>query len=75
MATWPWARLAPALAGAETAAKFPKVAAWVAKIAEHPAAKRTLAAVDEIRTKATPFDKATPDALDRVFGRGAHTAA
>jgi GST-like protein len=75
MATWPWARLAPALAGAEQAAKFTKVAAWAAKIAEHPAAKRALAAVDEIRTKATAFDKAHPETLDRVFGRGAHTAA
>jgi GST-like protein len=75
IATWPWARLAPALAGAEQAAKLPKVTAWVAKIAEHPAAKRTLAAIDEIRTKATPFDKAAPETLDQVFGRGAHAAA
>jgi len=75
IATWPWARLAPALAGAEAAKQFPKIAAWAAKIGEHPAAKRALAAVDDIRTKATPFDKAPAETLDRVFGRGAHAAA
>jgi len=75
MATWPWARLAPALAGQTVAQNFPKVTAWAAKISEHPAAKRALAAVDEIRTKATPFDKAPAETLDRVFGRGSYAAA
>ena len=75
IATWPWARIAPALAGATVAEQYPKMSAWVAKIAERPAAKRTLAAIDEIRAKTTGFDKATPETLDRVFGRGAYTAA
>ena len=35
---------------------------------------RTLA-VDDVRAKTTQFDKAEPDALDKVFGRGRHAAA
>jgi GSH-dependent disulfide-bond oxidoreductase len=75
IATWPWARVAPALGGATVVEQYPKVTAWVAKIEERPAAKRTLAAVNEIRAKTTAFDKAAPETLDRVFGRGPHTVA
>ena len=75
MATFPWLRGVPALLGADAAQTYPKVMAWVAKIAERPATKRALAAVEELRAKLTAFDKAQPDTLDRVFGRGSHTAA
>ena len=75
IATWPWARNTGMMLGKETEAKFPKLMAWVAKINERPAAKRTLPLIDEIRTKTTQFDKAQPDMMDKVFGRGAHKAA
>ncbi len=75
MATFPWLRGVPALLGAEAAQAYPKVVAWAAKIAERPATKRALAAVEELRAKLTGFDKAQADTLDRVFGRGAYTAA
>ncbi len=75
MATFPWLRGVPALLGASAAQTYPKVVAWAAKIGERPATKRALAAVEELRAKLTGFDKAQPETLDRVFGRGAHTAA
>lgn len=75
MATYPWARGIPALLGAGAAETYPKIIAWAAKIGERPATKRALAAIEELRTKLTAFDKAQPETLDRVFGRGAHTAA
>jgi GSH-dependent disulfide-bond oxidoreductase len=75
IATWPWARNTGMMLGKETEAKFPKLMAWVAKINERPAAKRTLPLIDEVRTKTTQFDKAQADMMDKVFGRGAHKAA
>jgi GST-like protein len=75
MATYPWARAVPALLGAGAAETYPKVTAWAAKIGERPGTKRALAAVEELRAKITAFDKAQPETLDRVFGRGAHKAA
>lgn len=75
MATYPWARGIPALLGAGAAETYPKITAWTAKIGERPATKRMLAAIEELRTRLTAFDKARPETLDRVFGRGAHTAA
>ncbi len=75
MATYPWARGVPTLLGAPAAQTYPKVMAWAAKIGERPATKRAMAAVEELRAKLTGFDKAQPETLDRVFGRGAFTAA
>jgi GST-like protein len=75
MATYPWARAVPALLGADAAKAFPNVAAWSAKIGERPGTKRALAAVEELRAILTGFDKAHPETLDRVFGRGAHAVA
>jgi hypothetical protein len=48
---------------------------WVATINERPAVKRALAAVDEVRARTTQFDKAQPEALDKLFGRGQFAAA
>ncbi|HXT78548.1 MAG TPA: glutathione S-transferase N-terminal domain-containing protein [Acetobacteraceae bacterium] len=75
IATYPWLRNIPALMGAETAAKFPNVTRWVNAINERPAVKKALAAVDEVRARTTPFDKASADNLDKVFGRGQYAAA
>ena len=75
MATFPWSRNIPALLGEPTAKKFPHTMAWVAKINERPAVKAALTKVAEVQSATTPFTKAAPEDLDRVFGRGKHAAA
>ena len=75
IATWPWIRLVGALLGPDTATDYPKLMAWVAKIAERPAAVRAVKQTDDVRTKTTAFDKAQPEMMDKVFGRGAYKAA
>jgi GSH-dependent disulfide-bond oxidoreductase len=75
MATYPWARVIPGLLGAGASETYPKITAWAAKIGERAATKRMLAAIEELRAKLTAFDKAPPETLDRVFGRGTYTAA
>jgi len=75
IATWPWARNVGMYLGKETAAKYPKLMAWVAKIDERPAAKATLPRIDAVRAQTTQFDKAPPDMMDKLFGRGAYKAA
>ncbi len=74
IAWFPWARMLPTLLGAEDAGQYGKVAAWVEKIAARPAVAKALAATDEVRGRTTPFDKAKPEMLDKVFGRGQHAA-
>ena len=74
MATFPWARNVGTLMGKETEAKYPKLMAWVATVGKRPAVVKALAAVDDVRAKTTQFDKAQPDLLDKVFGRGAFAA-
>ncbi len=75
IATYPWLRNIPALMGADVAAKFPNVTRWVKAIDERPAVKAALAAADAVRARTTPFDKAAPADLDKVFGRGQFAAA
>ena len=75
IATFPWLRNTGMFLGKHVEAEYPKVMAWVAGIAARPAVVKALAAVDEVRGKVTQFDKATPDAMDRTFGRGRYTAA
>lgn len=75
IATYPWARNIPTLLGAEAGQKFARVMRWVGVINERPAVKRALAAVDEVRARTTQFDKAQPEALDKLFGRGQFAAA
>jgi GST-like protein len=75
MATFPWARNVGALMGKATEQAYPRLMAWVATIAARPAVVKALAAVDDIRARTTMFDKAAPEVLDRVFGRGAHAIA
>ena len=70
IATYPWARNIPVLLGADAAGKFPNVMRWVGVINERAAVKRALAAVEEVRARTTQFDKAQPQMLDKVFGRG-----
>jgi len=75
IATFPWARNVGPLLGKAAEADYPKLMAWVAGIAARPAVAKALAAVDDVRTKTTAFDKAKPEMLDKVFGRGAFAAA
>jgi len=74
IASYPWARNIPALLGAPAAEKYKNVMRWVATIDARPAVAKALAAVDDVRAKTTAFDKAEPDTLDKVFGRGRHAA-
>jgi hypothetical protein len=48
---------------------------WVARIAARPAAERAVAAALEIANRTTAPGDAAPEALDRVFGRGAYARA
>jgi GST-like protein len=75
MATFPWARGVGMFLGKAAEADYPKLMAWVETIASRLAVQRALAALDDVRTKTTQFDKAEPEALDRFFGRGRYTAA
>jgi GST-like protein len=75
IATWPWVRLVSMLMGPDVAKDYPKLTEWAARIGERPAAQRTVKLTDEVRAKTTAFDKAQPDMMDKVFGRGAYKAA
>jgi GST-like protein len=75
IATFPWARNAKALLGEGKAAGWKNIASWVASIDARPAVQRALAKVEEMRPKLTTFDKAPPETLDKLFGRGKFAAA
>jgi GSH-dependent disulfide-bond oxidoreductase len=75
IASYPWARNIPALLGASAADQYVNVMRWVGVISDRPAVKKALAAVDDVRTKTTQFDKAQAKDLDRLFGRGQYAAA
>ena len=75
IATFPWARGVGLFLRKAAEQDYPKLMAWVAAIASRPAVAKALAAVDDVRTKTTAFDKAAPEMLDKIFGRGAHVAA
>ena len=74
IATFPWARGVGTFLGKPAEADYPKLMSWVATINSRPAVARALAAVDDVRSKTTAFDKADDDAKDRIFGRGRHAA-
>jgi GSH-dependent disulfide-bond oxidoreductase len=74
IATFPWARNVGTFLGKPAEADYPKLMAWVTTIAARPAVKRALAAVDDVRTKTTQFDRAGAEAMDRLFGRGRFAA-
>jgi GSH-dependent disulfide-bond oxidoreductase len=75
VATFPWMRSAPAILGSQLTAGLPNITRWVKAIDERPAVKKALAEVDAVRARTTPFDKAEPTVLDRVFGRGQFAVA
>ena len=70
MACFPWARNMATYMGEATAKEYPKVMAWVAKVAARPAVAKALPKVEELRAKVTQFDKAEAKMMDKVFGRG-----
>jgi GSH-dependent disulfide-bond oxidoreductase len=71
VATFPWARNLKMLLG-DGANAYPKTLAWVEKIEKRPPVARAIATVEKMRETLTPFDKAKPELLDKVFGRGKH---
>lgn len=75
IATFPWVRNVGTFLGKEAEAKYPKMMAWVAGIAARPAVVKALAAVDDVRSKTTQFDKAGEAQKDRLFGRGKYNVA
>jgi len=75
IATFPWLRATGMFLGKGVEAEYPKIMAWVAGIAARPAVVKALAAVDDVRSKTTQFDKAGDTEKDRLFGRGRYTAA
>lgn len=69
IATYPWVRVVERL-GLPTR---PNVTRWVADIAARPAAKAMEAVAAEWSARGqAALAKATPDDLDRMFGRGVH---
>jgi GSH-dependent disulfide-bond oxidoreductase len=75
IATFPWLRNTGMFLGKNVEAEYPRIVSWVARIAARPAVIKALAAVDDVRTKTTQFDKAGEAGKDRLFGRGRYTAA
>ena len=75
IACFPWMRVIPALIGPDAMAKLPNIARWLKPIEDRAAVKKALAEVDAVRARTTPFDKADPITLDKVFGRGQFAAA
>jgi GSH-dependent disulfide-bond oxidoreductase len=75
IATFPWLRVMGMFLGQAVADQHPKIGAWVDGIAARPAVVKALAAVDDVRTKTTQFDKAGDAQKDRLFGRGQYNAA
>ena len=75
VATFPWIRALKMFFGEDAAKNYPKLMAWVDKIAARPPVDRAVKTVEELRAKLTQFDKAKPETLDRVFGRGQFAAA
>jgi GST-like protein len=75
IATFPWLRATGMFLGQAVVDQHPKITAWVAGIAARPAVVKALAAVDDVRTMTTQFDKAGAAQKDRLFGRGQYNAA
>lgn len=75
IATFPWVRPLGKIFGPETVAEYPRLSQWGARIADRPAVDRALAGIDAINRLTTSTTAATPEHLDRVFGRGAHAQA
>ena len=73
IATLPWARNLKLLIGDGVSA-YPKLMAWVERLDQRPAVARAIASVEKMRATLTQFDKATPENLDKMFGRGKHAA-
>ena len=75
IAAFPWLRNVSGYLGAEPATGLANISRWVKQIDERPAVRKALAAVDAVRARTTPFDKADPATLDKLFGRGEFAAA
>jgi GST-like protein len=74
MATFPWTRLADMLLGGDRQ-NYPHVMRWNDAVAARPAVQRALAETEAVRARTTQFDKAQPDLVDRMMGRGKYALA
>jgi GST-like protein len=74
IATFPWARNLRIALG-DGANVYPRLLDWVEKIDKRPAVTRAIAVVEKMRATLTPFDKAAPGDLDKMFGRGQYALA
>ena len=74
IATYPCVRNIKLLLG-DSMNAYQHLTAWVATIDKRPAAARAVALVEKIRPTLTLPDKAEPEALDKLFGRGKHALA
>lgn len=75
IATFPWLRFIKAVFGPEVDADYPSLMAWTARIADRPAVKRADAARSAIASQEIAADKAAPETIDRMMGRGAYARA
>jgi GSH-dependent disulfide-bond oxidoreductase len=69
VATFPWCRSIQILLG-EAVDAYPDMLRWADVVAARPAVAHALSVVEDLRGKLTPFDRAAPETLDRIFGRG-----
>ena len=75
IATFPWARSIGAFLGPEVENDYPKLMAWVGRIAARPAAVRADSAKAALASQLAPPAKMEPAAIDRLLGRGAFARA
>ena len=74
IANFPWLRNADMLIGAAKS-RYQNVLRWVDSITARPAVARALKAVDDVRARTTQYDKADPDMVNKMMGRGRYAAA
>lgn len=72
IAAFPWARAAGAFLGAGVADDYANLMRWVERIAARPAVARADAAKAALAARLISPDEASPDAMDRLLGRGAY---
>jgi GST-like protein len=70
IATFPWARALGGILDVDVEKKYKNIWRWTAQITLRPASERADAAKAALASHLIAPDKASPDALDRLFGRG-----
>jgi GST-like protein len=75
IAVFPSLRSLPIIFGPEVDKDYPKLLAWVGRIAARPAVGRADAVKAKLAGQQVTPDKMSPDMIDKVLGRGAYTRA